>query len=171
MARPTKLDPKAREKILESLRAGMFRRHAAALVGVTESTLSVWYNRGHREARGLYHDFAVAVDAAEAEFAQAGVEQLVGAAPHNPRIMQWLLSRRFPAEYGRRDNVEPTGTEDSQADAQALRELLIERLQKLAPEPEPDPVEEPTAEVAPEDVPEPDELDEAIEIDGDSDDA
>ena len=83
--------------------------------------------------------------------------------------MQWLLSRRFPAEYGRRDNVEPTGTEDSQADAQALRELLIERLAKLAPEP--DPVDELDDEVAPEDAVEPDELDEAHEVDEDSDDA
>jgi hypothetical protein len=48
--------------------------------------------------------------------------------------VKWLLSRRFPAEYGRRDNVETVNPEDKAADQAALRELLMDRLSKFLPE-------------------------------------
>jgi hypothetical protein len=136
MGRPTKLTPEMRDKICAQLRNGLFRRHAAALAGIPEQTLSEWYHRGARDEKGVYRDFFHAVNAAEAEFAQAGSEMMRAAVAHNPKLMQWFLSRRFPELYGRRDNVEDKSVEDRAAQAQATRTLLIERLERLFPDTE-----------------------------------
>ncbi|WIG98349.1 transposase family protein [Myxococcus sp. SDU36] len=134
MARPTKLTPELQQQICEHLRSGLFRRAAAGLVGVDEQTVSRWFHRGASEARGLYREFFVAVDRAEAEFMQGATETLQAAATTNPKHVQWLLSRRFPELYGRRDNVEAKSPEDQAADTAALRELLIDRLGKFLPD-------------------------------------
>ncbi|SEN39007.1 hypothetical protein SAMN05444354_1572, partial [Stigmatella aurantiaca] len=96
-------------------------------MGVEEHTISRWYHRGASEARGLYREFHVAVNRAEAEFMQEATETLQAASTSNPRHVQWLLSRRFPELYGRRDNVEAKSPEDQAADTAALRDLLLDR--------------------------------------------
>ncbi|WP_246137294.1 hypothetical protein [Myxococcus llanfairpwllgwyngyllgogerychwyrndrobwllllantysiliogogogochensis] len=78
---------------------------------------------------------------AEAEFMQGATETLQAAATTNPKHVQWLLSRRFPELYGRRDNVETKSPEDQTADTAALRELLIDRLGKFLPDEPPAPTD------------------------------
>ncbi|WP_254624087.1 hypothetical protein [Myxococcus sp. CA033] len=119
----------------------MFRRAAAGLVGVDEQTVSRWFHRGASEQRGLYREFFVAVNRAEAEFMQGATETLQAAATTNPKHVQWLLSRRFPELYGRKDNVEAKSPEDQSADTAALRELLIDRLGKFLPDEPPAPTD------------------------------
>ncbi|MCP3104649.1 hypothetical protein LZ198_37875 [Myxococcus sp. K15C18031901] len=128
------------------MRSGLFRRAAAGLVGVDEQTLSRWFHRGASEPRGLYREFFVAVNKAEAEFMQGATETLQAASTTNPKHVQWLLSRRFPELYGRRDNVEAKSPEDQSADTAALRELLIDRLGKFLPDELPAPAEAATPE-------------------------
>nr|WP_217442844.1 hypothetical protein [Myxococcus sp. CA033] len=123
------------------MRSGLFRRAASGLVGVDEQTLSRWYHRGASEPRGLYREFFVAVNRAEAEFMQGATETLQAASTTNPKHVQWLLSRRFPELYGRRDNVEAKSPEDQSADTAALRELLIDRLGKFLPDELPAPTD------------------------------
>ena len=103
-------------------------------MGIDEQTLSRWFHRGASEPRGLYREFFVAVNKAEAEFMQGATETLQAASTTNPKHVQWLLSRRFPELYGRRDNVEAKSPEDQAADTAALRELLIDRLGKFLPD-------------------------------------
>ncbi|MBZ4336438.1 hypothetical protein [Corallococcus sp. AS-1-12] len=134
MARPTKLTPEIQAAICAHLERGLFRRAVAALVGVDDQTLSRWFHRGAGEERGLYRDFFLAVSAAEARFMQSSTEMLLATAANNPRHVQWLLSRRFPELYGRRDNVEEKAPEDRAADEVALRELLMERLGRFLPD-------------------------------------
>jgi hypothetical protein len=136
MGRPTKLTAELRTKICDELRKGLFRRHAAALAGIPEATLSGWYHRGANEKSGVYRDFFEAVDHSEATFAQTSNDMLKAAAAQNPKFLQWLMSRRFPELYGRRDNVEDKSIEDRAAQAQATRQLLVERLERLFPDPE-----------------------------------
>ncbi|WP_375757974.1 hypothetical protein [Corallococcus exercitus] len=141
MARPSKLTPELQALICGHLERGLFRRAVAGLVGINEQTLSRWFHRGAGEERGVYRDFHLAVSAAEARFMQSATDMLMAAAAHNPKHVQWLLSRRFPELYGRRDNVEEKAPEDKAADEVALRELLMERLGRFlpdAPEPTPD---------------------------------
>ncbi|ADO68710.1 conserved uncharacterized protein [Stigmatella aurantiaca DW4/3-1] len=142
MARPTKLNPEIQKQICDHLRSGLFRRAAAGLVGVDEQTISRWYHRGASEARGLFREFYVAVNRAEAEFMQGATETLQAASTSNPKHVQWLLSRRFPELYGRRDNVEAKSPEDQAADTAALRELLLDRLGKFLPDEPPAPAAE-----------------------------
>lgn len=131
-----KLTKELQAEVCKHLEEGLFRRAAAALVEIDEVTFSRWYHRGATEERGRFHEFFVAVNKAEATFAQTCTAQLKSGAVANPKNAQWLLSRRFPAEYGRRDNVEEHRPEDKAANQAALRDLLIERLEKLVPEPE-----------------------------------
>ncbi|MCP3163323.1 hypothetical protein [Myxococcus qinghaiensis] len=139
MARPTKLTPELQADICAHLERGLFRRAVAGLVGVEEHTLSRWYHRGAGEQRGLYRDFFLSVNEAEAKFMAGATDMLQAAASHNPKHVQWLLSRRFPDLYGRRDNVEVQAPEDKAADEKALRELLMERLGRFLPDaPEPE---------------------------------
>ncbi|QSQ10767.1 hypothetical protein [Myxococcus landrumensis] len=134
MAARTKLTHELIRAFCNHLRSGLFRRAAAGLVGVDEHSISRWYHRGASEPRGLYREFYVAVNRAEAEFMQGATETLQAASTTNPKHVQWLLSRRFPELYGRRDNVEAKSPEDQSADTAALRELLIDRLGKFLPD-------------------------------------
>lgn len=148
--RPTKLSAELQKQFCDLIATeGMFRRHAAAIVGVPERTIANWYHRGAKEERGRYRDFFLAVDAAEAMFAQVGLTMLKAVGAKDPKVVQWLLSRRFPELYGRKDNVEDTNPEDRAAQAQATRTLLLERLERLFPEPQVTPELEPAALPAP----------------------
>ena len=138
MAPQTKLTSDLLAAFCAHLRNGLFRRAAAGLCRIDEHTVSRWYHRGASETRGIYRDFHVAVNRAEAEFMQGATETLQAASTNNPKHVQWLLSRRFPELYGRRDNVESRSPEDQAGDTAALRELLLDRLGKFLPdEPEP----------------------------------
>ncbi|RKI14262.1 hypothetical protein D7Y15_15360 [Corallococcus sp. AB030] len=134
MAPPTKLTPELQAEICGHLERGLFRRAVAGLVGINEQTLSRWFHRGAGEERGRFHEFFLAVSAAEARFMQSATDMLMAAAAHNPKHVQWLLSRRFPELYGRRDNVSEVAPEDKAADERALRELLMDRLGRLLPD-------------------------------------
>lgn len=134
MAPPSKLTPELQAEICGHLERGLFRRAVAGLVGVSEQTLSRWFHRGANEQRGSYRAFHLAVSAAEARFMQSATDMLMAAASHNPKHVQWLLSRRFPELYGRKDNVEAHAPEDKAADERALRELLMDRLGRFLPD-------------------------------------
>jgi hypothetical protein len=134
MGRPTKLNVALQKAICEHLKAGVFRGATAAAVCIDEGTLSRWYHRGAREEKGRYRDLFLEMNRAEAEFQISATDMLKAAAAQNPKYLMWLLSRRFPALYGRRDNIEEVNLEDRAADAQAVRELLFERLERLLPE-------------------------------------
>lgn len=135
--RPTKLTKEVMEQVCKHLTEGLFRKSAAALVKVDEVTLSRWFHRGRHEERGIYREFFLAVSEAEAKFCETGTAMLRASAAKNSGDIKWLLARRFPELYARRDNVEDRSAEDKTADAQALRAALFERLEKLIPPPAP----------------------------------
>ncbi|RJS14623.1 hypothetical protein DRW03_34680 [Corallococcus sp. H22C18031201] len=141
MAAHSKLTHELIRAFCDHLRNGLFRRAAAGLCGVEEHSVSRWLHRGAGEQRGLYREFFVEVNRAEAEFMQSATETLQAAATTNPKHVQWLLSRRFPELYGRRDNVEAKSPEDQAADTAALRELLLDRLGKFLPDEPPAPAD------------------------------
>jgi hypothetical protein len=134
MGRPSKLTPELQEAICAPIREhGMFRRRAAALVGIPEVTISEWYTRGAREESGRYHEFYLAISKAEADFQSTCTQMLKAGSAGNPQLLLKWLARRFPEEYGRQDNVEVVSVEDRAAQAQAARNLLFERLERLFP--------------------------------------
>jgi hypothetical protein len=147
MARPTKLTRDLIAKVQPLLcDEGLHRRDVAAILGIDEVTFSRWYYRGARNERGdaLFNDFFHAVNEAEAKFKQSAHKTLLNASGRNPGILMWALSKRFRDQYGKQDSSDPTTPEDQAQKTESMRELLIERLEKLLPEPA-----APAAEAAP----------------------
>lgn len=154
VGRPSKLSDELSKQICDLIATeGLHRKHAAAKVGIPERTVANWYHRGAREERGPHRDFYFALDAAEATFAETCLTMLKARGAHDVKVLQWLLSRRFPEIYGRKDNVEDKSPEDRAAQAQATRTLLMERLERLAPEPEAPKVDPPALAVLPRGAP------------------
>jgi hypothetical protein len=129
-----KLNKQLQAEVCAYLEKGNTRRASSALVHVDEATFSRWFHRGARDERGPYRDFYLAVLEAEAKCQDQGIETFKLALPRNPKLMLNFLSRRFPADWGRRDNVEQISVEDMATKQQQTRELLLERLEKLLPE-------------------------------------
>lgn len=121
-------------------RSGLTRKRAAALVGVDEGTASRWYRRGIEQQRGLYADFARAVSRAEADFQLSMLERLgegvaatIAAGRDPSGAVLKVLGRRFPDEWGRRDNVPDRDEGQEVKDAAMVRVSFLERLEKLLP--------------------------------------
>jgi transposase-like protein len=108
MARPTKLTPAVREKIVQAVAACSSYRAAALYAGVADSTLRSWLARGRAEqgatkrVRGEapYVELVASLEraAAIAEVRAAG--QIAKAGETDWRAMAWFLERRDPETFG-----------------------------------------------------------------------
>lgn len=133
MGRPSKLNPAVQDQICTLLQRGIPRARCAALAGIDDDTFRLWFNRGVTEGAGPYRDFYLAVMKAEAMLHQTVAEMLMSHVASDPKTLLSWMGRRFPEEFGRRDNVDVQSPEDKAANEQALRSLLIERLERFAP--------------------------------------
>lgn len=102
--RPSKLTPKVRRIIFESLARGNYLSTAADLARVSRQQVHEWVARGEREVAGLYHDFAVGL-----RQVLGGVEDnLVGVfqagAENDPQIAKEFLARRWAQKWGAKAN-------------------------------------------------------------------
>jgi transposase-like protein len=96
--RPSRLTEERQAKILEALRAGNYLTSAAALAGVSRSTLHAW--------RQEHPHFADAVDQARAH-AEARNDAIVQMAARTQwQAAAWWLERSFPDRWGRRGRIE-----------------------------------------------------------------
>lgn len=151
--RPTKLTPEASAKLCKAMSTGCLEGDAAAAAGIDRGTLSRWLKRGRAEgAREPYKAFAEAFDNA-AKVAKVGLLAVIHGAVRGEKgekgwvrepswkAAAWLLERRYPEEYGRRDRLQLTGAGgdaapvrvDVQAllvdvEAQAAADLLLSKL-------------------------------------------
>lgn len=135
--RPPKALKALHAQFCDLLRKGAHRKHAAAQIGLTEAQVSEWYHKGAREKKGIYREFHLDVNRAEADYADTCLAMITAQGASDPRVVQWALSRRFPELYGRRDNVDDKSPEDRAAQTQATRQLLMDRLKRLRAEPAP----------------------------------
>jgi hypothetical protein len=95
--RPTKYSLAVARKISQSVEKGCSRRAAAALAGVSVSTLHEW--------REQFSDFSDRLEKADARFEESCVAAIrrAGKRPRNWTANSWLLERKFPESYGRID--------------------------------------------------------------------
>lgn len=113
--RPSKLDAQRRERLINAIRAGAPKVHAAAAAGIDRETLRRWERRSEEPgAPAEYVAFAADLRAAEAEAFVALTATVRTSARTDWRAAAWLLERRAPDEYGRRDRVEHSGRIDSE---------------------------------------------------------
>lgn len=90
MGRPTKYTPKRVKTVLECLKEGLSLRGTCMAAGIHTSTYYEW--------REQYPKFSIRCDEAIAE----GERELLAKAKKETRGAQWLLSRRWPEDYGQR---------------------------------------------------------------------
>jgi len=90
----------ARPRVLAFLRRGLHRTDAARAAGITYKTFREW-----ELADGAFRE---AVKKAEADSREALVERIQAAAedPKHWTAAAWLLERRSPKRWGRKDRVD-----------------------------------------------------------------
>lgn len=141
MGRPTKLNYKVQEKIVQAIKAGNYIETAAAYAGINKSTLYDWLRRGEREKQRVeknpryrirksekpYVEFSDAVEKALAEAEVRDVLLISKAAEEQWQAAAWRLERKFPDRWGRRV-IEHSGDISIN---NPLKDLTTEELKKL----------------------------------------
>jgi hypothetical protein len=97
-----KRTPEARARILAAVEAGAPYGSAARRGGMSHRSLNAW--------RAEDPEFAAEFAAAREESIITGVETIRAASKHDWRAAAWLLERRAPQHFGRREEVKHSGT-------------------------------------------------------------
>jgi transposase len=111
VARPTKLTPEVRDRVVAALRAGNYRGPSARASGISEATFHRWMKRGDKAKSGIYRDFHEEVLRAEAEAEVHAVAVIRKKMPDEWRAAAHYLERRFPDRWRRRESIEHEGTQ------------------------------------------------------------
>lgn len=122
MGRRSKLTPEVQEKICEYVRQGLTYEIAARAAGISESTFYRWRERGEKARGGKFREFWEALKRAEAEAEQRLVERILSASSDTWQAAAWILERRYPDRWGRKDRVKHE-TDFGDALAQVLERL------------------------------------------------
>lgn len=161
-ANPRKLTPLVAQRLIEAFRLGASNADACRYAGISVDTLALWREGGDHELRevaergddplelanadrlGPLAVLVFLIDGAKGERALEALAAIRAAAPADWRAGAWLLERRHPEEWGKREKVEHTHTHeiigevermarerglDAEATA-TLRNLAEERLKR-----------------------------------------
>jgi len=96
------------DRILTALKAGASHEAAAIRGGVHVATFYRWMEKGEAAKTGQYREFHDAVKEAEAEAEVALVAKIRRHGDDSWQANAWLLERRHPDRYGRRERVDQT---------------------------------------------------------------
>jgi transposase len=127
---PVELTDEQRKALINVIAAGTSRRRACALIGISYETFRKWMTRAKKASRGKYRALLADVKKAESlfiakttnEIHKAGMPD--GERPGQWTALAWLLERRFPDEFGRRDRATVKVTGDGKAPTDDPREIL-----------------------------------------------
>ena len=104
MPRPTKLTQENKQQIGKSIALGMTYALAAASAGITYQTFNDWMQKGKKAKSGEYCEFYKHITKCNAEGALKCLQRLKEAADAGDyRVCMWILERRFPNDFGRRE--------------------------------------------------------------------
>ncbi len=90
-------------KVLDGIKAGMSYEGACGVARVTYNTFLNWRKRGEVETAGKYFKFFQELQHAEA-IAEAEQLKKIKKDP-DTKYACWILERRFPERWGRRDQL------------------------------------------------------------------
>ena len=144
--RPTKLTPEIIEKVKAHLPICFYIETLVDSLGIEKKTYYNWYNRGEAEARrmeeegeveprpdeALYLQFFAAVKKAIADGAIAATALINRAAQESWQAAAWLLERRFPELWGRKDRKEITKTVTEQHNHNVNVKLTVQQAIEIA---------------------------------------
>ena len=109
MGRPGKLTPETHKAIVDAVRAGNYAETAAMAAGITPATFYNWTARGREAKQGIYFEFLDAIEKAKASAEIRDVALIERAATDTWTAAAWMLERKFPARWGRREKLEVAG--------------------------------------------------------------
>jgi len=104
--RPTLCTPERQRIIVETIRTGATQKAAAERAGVSTAAIQDWNVRGEK-GEEPFAGFAAAYKKAEGDLiAECAALIRKAALDGTWPAAAWLLERRYPADYGRRDKVD-----------------------------------------------------------------
>lgn len=114
MAKPYKLTPQTKKRILTAIRLGSPLEYAAEFGGINRGTLREWMNRGE-EGEAPYAAFLGDVQKAQADAVAVLLKRINDAAKSGDwKAAAWILERRHREHFGR--NVEVSGLQGGAID-------------------------------------------------------
>ncbi len=130
--RPSKLTDEVQKVIVEAVERGNFYSAAAERAGIDYSTFKRWMEKGQQDGAEFdrYRAFRAAILVANAECQDVQLSRINTAARTGTwQAAAWILERRFPEEWGRKDKVQHEGAD---AFAAFLDEVARKRAEQVA---------------------------------------
>lgn len=109
--RPSKADDERMQKVLNGIKAGLSYQGACGLARVSYSTFLVWRHKGESEESEKFSKFLRELEYAEA-IAEAEQLKKIKSDP-DTKYACWILERRHPDRWGRKDQLKQEITGDS----------------------------------------------------------
>jgi transposase-like protein len=142
-ARKTKLSEDKLPYIAECIELGMSYAATAGAIGVTAESWNNWMNWGKAGIKDpIFSRFYATVREAESKLMFNCLTKLkqVNDTAMNPQSIQWLLERRFPESFGKRNALEVNSKSESlnlnvnaNINKDDQRMLIVGMMEKLTP--------------------------------------
>lgn len=114
MPRRPKLNEEVIEKAYKLIAAGNYHKTVAQYLGIDESTWWRWLQKGEtaKSKKSIYYKLFKQIKKAEAEAQMRNVAIVQEAAQESWQAAAWWLERRYPEEWGRKDQLRLGNTDD-----------------------------------------------------------
>jgi hypothetical protein len=127
----SKLTPELVEQLCAVLRKGHTYRAACARSGIDDRTFRDWMAEGLEARTGPKWGLYLAVREAEGEGEASLTDIVRDAAEIDPQYAKWLLERRHPVDWARKEQIAVTGGEGKALEVSVVRELISKRIDGL----------------------------------------
>ena len=101
--RPSKLSPEVKQRLFKAIKTMCTYEVACAYAGISYSTLREWILKGEKHKTGQYRQFLEELKEAEAEAEVAMAARINLAGERHWQALAWILERRNPETWGRKD--------------------------------------------------------------------
>lgn len=125
--RPAKNIADHRDRILAAIRAGATYKLAAQAGGISYDLLRQWLRRADAAGDGDEEYIAFAAALRQAEIEGLSSSLLIIRTSQDWRSHAWLLERRWPEDYGKRDHLELSGDEDKPITVNSITVIPVTR--------------------------------------------
>jgi len=103
----TKLNDEIIERICEYVTLGLSYKDASEACDITERTFYNWKKRGENAKSGKHYDFLDKLKLASSKSKVYHLNKIREAGDKGVwQANAWILERRFPEEFGRRDKIQ-----------------------------------------------------------------
>lgn len=130
---PCKLTLELQTKICELIEAGNFFNTAALLCHISKDTFQLWMRKGLQEESGIYHDFRVAVEEADAKSEADLLSNIKQYTATDWKSTEFIMKKRHKKNWGDQDKTKveisgPDGGPIATADYSKLTTTELEQI-------------------------------------------